>query len=377
MTYETAIVGTGPAPDDPGRDGFAMAYRHARGYRRLEECELVACADIVPEHAAAFAEHFSLPESAVYEGAEQLLAEHAPDVCSVCVPPKAHAEVVTTAAETEVLDAIHCEKPVATELRAAREMAACCERHGVQLTFNHQLRYAKPVRTAQQLLEDGVIGELERITFSADNLYDAGTHMFDVCGLLSGQRPAEWVLGQLDYREENVWFGEHNANQAIAQWQYEDGIYGLASVGAGADFLGARLRLEGTDGTIEIGGNGPPLRVGRDGQWTTVDTDGEGLYGPQKTRTGAALATLADTVPGLDSDRVRKPSLTDRAIAAIVDAIGTDLTPELGAENALQATELIFAAWESARRRGRVDLPLSIDDNPLASMVESGELAVR
>jgi hypothetical protein len=40
----------------------------------------------------------------------------------------------------------------------------------------------------------------------------------------------------------------------------------------------------------------------------------------------------------------------------------------------LQATELIFASWESARRRGRVDLPLEIEDNPLEDMVEAGQL---
>ena len=35
---------------------------------------------------------------------------------------------------------------------------------------------------------------------------------------------------------------------------------------------------------------------------------------------------------------------------------------------------MIFGAWESARRRGRVEFPLDIEDNPLEAMVESGEL---
>jgi predicted dehydrogenase len=249
-----------------------------------------------------------------------------------------------------------------------------CEHHDVQLTFNHQLRYGAPVRKAKSLLDGGTVGELERVAFSADNLYDAGTHLFDLCGLLTEQRPVEWVLGQLDYREENVWFGEHNANQAIAQWRYEDGVYGLASVGEGSDFLDARLRLTCTDGTIAIGGPGGALRVRRGGQWERVDTHGEGIYGPQKTRARAALASFADAIPGVSGDGIRTPSLTDRAIAAVIDALETDRTPELGAENALQATELIFAAWESARRRGRVELPLQIQDNPLEAMVRDGAL---
>jgi hypothetical protein len=64
----------------------------------------------------------------------------------------------------------------------------------------------------------------------------------------------------------------------------------------------------------------------------------------------------------------------ERALADVVDAIGTDRTPELAAERALRATEVIFASWESARRAGRVDLPLDIEDNPLVAMIEAGQL---
>jgi hypothetical protein len=46
----------------------------------------------------------------------------------------------------------------------------------------------------------------------------------------------------------------------------------------------------------------------------------------------------------------------------------------LSARRALNATEIIFAIYESSRRRGRVDLPLTISDNPLAAMVEAGHL---
>jgi hypothetical protein len=39
------------------------------------------------------------------------------------------------------------------------------------------------------------------------------------------------------------------------------------------------------------------------------------------------------------------------------------------------ATEIIFGAYESSRKRGRVDFPLGAGvGNPLKEMVESGEL---
>ncbi|MBN2450042.1 MAG: hypothetical protein JXR77_06615 [Lentisphaeria bacterium] len=52
-------------------------------------------------------------------------------------------------------------------------------------------------------------------------------------------------------------------------------------------------------------------------------------------------------------------------------------TSELCAANQIQAMEIVFGAYESSRRRGRVDLPLTIADNPVVSMLESGELKAR
>ena len=46
--------------------------------------------------------------------------------------------------------------------------------------------------------------------------------------------------------------------------------------------------------------------------------------------------------------------------------------PELGSQRALRATELIFATYESSRRRGRVTLPLEIEDSPLLTGLEQG-----
>ena len=59
----------------------------------------------------------------------------------------------------------------------------------------------------------------------------------------------------------------------------------------------------------------------------------------------------------------------------LVDALKTGREPELAARRALRATELIFATYESSRRRGRIDLPLTIEDSPFLSMVEAGTLA--
>jgi len=224
-------------------------------------------------------------------------------------------------------------------------------RHDAQLTFNHQRRFGKPFRKAKKLLDSGEIGDLERVSFAASNIYDYGSHSIDLCTYYNDEALAEWVIAGLDYREENLAFGAHNENQALVQWEYENGVHGLGATGTGTALVGAHNRIVGSEGVIEVGPRDvdATLRIRRAGQgdWEVIDTGEEGMHGP---------------------------GYIERAIRDALSALESGRESELRAKNALTATEIIFGAWESSRRRGRVDLPLGIEDNPLEAMVESGEL---
>lgn len=378
MVQRVAVIGTGPEPDDPGREGFAMGYQHGHAFERLDECDLVACADIVEENAYAFAETFGLDH--VFTDIDEMLTSIEPDLVSICVPPHVHADVVLTCINSGVVEGVHCEKPMAATWAECHDMVRNAEEANVQLTINHQRRFGTPFRRAKALLEDGAIGKLERIEIAEQNLYDAGTHLFDLCGYFTDQRQVEWVLAQIDYREENVWFGAHNENQAIAQWKYEDDVYGIASMGMGERFVDCYLRLRGDEGTLEIGvENGPNLRILTTSTqgWRTVGTDGETIHGPSDQGTvRSRLEAVTSKLLGINEERFRAKSLHERSLECVVRFLDSNEEPELSATNALQATELIFASWESARRRGRIDLPLEIDGNPLEEMVDDGDLLI-
>jgi hypothetical protein len=66
-----------PDPGDLDTDGYVMAYE------RLDDCDIVACADIVEESARAFA------ACHVYTAYHELLERANLDVVSVCTPPSA------------------------------------------------------------------------------------------------------------------------------------------------------------------------------------------------------------------------------------------------------------------------------------------------
>ncbi|WP_435320869.1 Gfo/Idh/MocA family protein [Haloarchaeobius sp. TZWSO28] len=344
-TYRVACIGTGPDPETPvWGESAAMAYRHAAGYRKLDNCDIVACADLVRENANAFAAEFDIDDEHVYEDYTEMLSSAQPDVVSICTPVPTHATIVVDCAESGVPDAIHCEKPMATTWNDCQRMARVCEDAGVQLTFNHQRRFDERWTEAKRLLDDGVIGDLRRIEMGGKNIFDYGSHLVDLCNYFTDGAAAEWILGGIDYRTEDVRYGAHNENHALAQWVYENGVSALAATGGGEGLVGCHHRLVGTDGEIEVlPEDGPALRVRRGDEWESKQVDG-----------GPAL---------------------HRAVEHVVTSLDEDVEPDLSSARALESTEIIYAVWESARCRGRVDLPLDIEDNPLEAMVDAGALS--
>jgi hypothetical protein len=88
------------------------------------------------------------------------------------------------------------------------------------------------------------------------------------------------------------------------------------------------------------------LRLFRDGAWT----DPERIVGvPVSQHTVASVQNLVDCLESGDE-------------------------PELSSHRALRATELIFATYESSRRRGRIPLPLDVDDSALLTMLADGTI---
>lgn len=342
MPVDVAIIGTGPHPDEStNADGYSMGYRHARSYANNDESRLTACCDLVPEHASSFATEFDLPERAVYSDHTAMLSETDPDVVSVCTPPGTHVDIVLDCARAGVAG-VHCEKPIASTFGDSRLLVQECDRRGVQLTFNLQNRTGDVAKTARSAIEDDVIGDVERVEARRSDLLQTGLHNVDLCNYLAGDPTPNWVMGQVDVSEENVWYTDmYSENQGVGIWSYENGASGIVITGDDSEsVLDAHVRALGTDGILELRmWNDTPLRV--------RDRNENGWR---------ALDAKADDAQ-------------DAAIDDVVAALTEGRQPALHANRALAATELVFGIWESARRGGRVDLPLTVDDNPLDSIV--------
>lgn len=349
-TLRVGVIGTGKKPVKPGPQGYGMAWQHAAAYRGIDQAEIVACADIVDENAKAFQEEFDV--ASTYTDYHEMLEKENLDIVHICTWPHLHEEMAVAAAEAGV-KGIFCEKPMADTWAGAKRMVRVAQEKGALIAFNHQRRYGAPFRKAKELLDAGEVGKLQRVEFGVGNLYDYGSHSVDLSNYFNDERSAKWVIAQIDYRQENLVFGAHNENQAYALWQYDNGVFGVASTGAGSALINAHNRIVGDEGFIEVGPFGenlPVLRVLRkgDSDWQAIDCGGEHCHGP---------------------------GYIDRAVADFIDCVLTGRECELSGENALKATEIIFACWESSRRRGRIDLPLMDEGNALKEMVDAGELS--
>ena len=315
---------------------------HARGYKASPDVEIVACSDPVENARDAFAEQFEVPNT--YESYEEMLEKESLDFVSVCTWIALHRDMVVAAANSGI-KAIHSEKPMAPTWGDAKALYQACVDNDVVITFCHQRRFGAQFIKAKQLANEGAIGELRRLEGSCSNLLDWGTHWFDMFLFYNNDEPVDWVIGQIDVAEERLVFGTQVETSGLSWFRWKNGVEGLLTTG-GVSLNGFANRLIGTQGIIDVGGGAPVrlLRAGAD-DWETPD--------------------LSDIPKGDD---------TVLSVLDLVDSVKTGREPELSGRKAIQGAELIFATYESSRRRAKITLPLTVDDSALLTMVANGEI---
>ena len=341
--FRVGIIGCGRPWKSPGASGFGMSNFHAHGYTTSPDATIVALADINLDNARAFqAAHGG---ERIYTDYHEMLAREQLDIVSICTWPHLHAPMVIAAAEAGV-KAIHCEKPMAPSYAEALQMVAICQANGAQLTFNHQRRFGAHFRMARDILRSGSIGQLQRLEGMCMNLFDWGTHWFDMFGFYNDEAAARWVIGQVDWRDGATIFGITVEGQGISLFSYENGVQGLLITGYGTERKMSN-RLVGSDGVIEVSLGTTSIRVrGKgDADWRDVQVTQEAQ---ENLSEGEGLGVLD-----------------------LIDALKTCREPELSGRRALRATELIFATYESARRGGRIELPLEALQSPFPGVAPS------
>ncbi len=334
-TLKAAIIGCGGR----GRE-------HAKGYEAAHNVQIAALADPVAESARALGQAHGVAADNQFLDYNEMLGSQKFDIVSICTWPAQHQEQVLAAIKAGAR-AIHCEKPMAPTWGESKVMNQAAQDANVQLTFCHQRRFNPQFVKARQLIQQGAIGKLQRLEGFCPNLFDWGTHWFDMFFFLNNEEPAAWVIGQADASRPQSVFGVPVEWAGVSFVSFSNNVDGLLLTGPKAWERGA-IRAIGTEGIIDIvksdGGDVRLLSSGASGGksgWQTVD--------------------LSD-VPHGDS--------TSLSVVDAIESLRNGSEPRLSSRKASAATELIFATYESSRRRERIELPLQIEDSPLISMLE-------
>lgn len=328
-------------------------WAHAEAYQACPGVSLVAVAEPEDAKAEKIAEKFA--PIRLYKDYRKMLRDESPDVVAVCTWPALHKKMVIDAVRSGAR-LINAEKPMATTYGDALAMHKACQDGGVVCTYSHQRRFNAEFVLAKSLLRRGEIGELRSLEGVCPNLYDWGTHWFDMMFFFNDQVPALTVMGQVDVAHDSQVFGAKLDTSGISFVKFQNGVNGLMKTTSDNFGAPASSQLDrggflviGSKGTMLVHASGCPLEI---------------------RRMGAAQSEK----PDLSRVSVLHP---DSTVAGIIDSVQSfrkKREPELSSRKALMATELIFATYESSRIRGRVTLPLRIKDNPLVSMMNAGEI---
>jgi predicted dehydrogenase len=140
-----AIVGTG-----------GMANYHARSFKDIKGCRIVAGVDVDKARAVEFGERHGVP--AAYGSVEELLAKCDFDAASVVTPDALHVPCALplVKAGKHVL----CEKPIAPTAPEAWRLVRAAEKAGVINMTNFSYRNCPVLHYARRLVEGGKLGRI-------------------------------------------------------------------------------------------------------------------------------------------------------------------------------------------------------------------------
>lgn len=151
--------------------GCGNIYRmHAHPLAHMEETQLAAVCDILPEKAEAAGRSYGCPAYADYK---EMLAKEGLDAVHICLPHYLHAPVAVYAME-QGADVV-TEKPMAIALADAQRMRDTAADTGRRLGVIFQNRYNPGSRLVREALQSGALGKILgmrcQVTWRRDQAY--------------------------------------------------------------------------------------------------------------------------------------------------------------------------------------------------------------
>ena len=320
----------------------AISHKHAQAYRNIG-FDLTVCTDINPEYGRKFAERHGCEFVPTYE---EVCRHPNVDYVDVCTFPDFRLEPLKICADAG--KHIQVQKPIATNLKTAREMVDIANRAGIKLNVVSQHRFDDSIQFLKRAIPAGRLGKILQAdayvkwyrtaayysrpikgsweTEGGGALINQAIHQVDMLLYLIGgvsELFGYWQLGALHKIES-----EDVVNAVL---RYANGATGVVQAST-AFWPGytERLEIHGTKGTAIVSGD--KLTV-----WDVENDSGESAPVERDVASGASDPMAISLVP------------FERQFREFGDAIRENRQPLTSGEDGYRALEFVTAVYDSCR----------------------------
>lgn len=138
----------------------SMGTVHYRGYKNIENTEVIAIAEIRPDMVQEKLEGDTV---SLYGSLEEMLEKEQLDIVDICTPTYMHTAMV----EKAIASGAHvfCEKPMAVTLEDAKKMVEAARKTDKFFMIGHVIRFYGAYRYLKSVAESGELGRPLHLSF--------------------------------------------------------------------------------------------------------------------------------------------------------------------------------------------------------------------
>ncbi len=337
-----------------------IASTHVEEFASIAECEIVACVDLVPGRAKAFAAKHGIEHD--FESLAAAIAWNGFDAAINATPDGAHK--ATTLALLAAGKHVFCEKPLAPSHADALAMTEAAEAAGVVNMVNLTYRNSPALQLARRMVEAGEIGELRHVeaayrqSWLVSKAWGDWRTMDQWLWRLSTGHGSTGVLGDVGIHILD--FASYGAADDIVSLQADLVTFPKADDDRIGDY-----RLDANDSvamTARLAGGALATIVATryaTGYTNDLSLSLHGTRGALKVETDGRASRLAACL-GKDVDKARWRKLETppvrRNARRFADALLSGVNGDPSFRRAADIQRLIDAAFDSAAAGGRVPI---------------------
>ncbi len=309
-----------------------MGKNHARIYHELEECELVAVADVNRKVGEELSQRFNCR---YYEDYKKMLESEDMDCVSIVVPTKMHEEVALYCIGKK--KHILLEKPITDNIKSAEKLIKNAKENNIKLMIGHIERFNPAVGKLKEIIDEGRLGKVismiaRRVGISPPQIKDANViidlavHDIDIMNFLTGA-----TVKKINAHAEKALLKDREDYAEILM-EYDNGASGFIQVNWITPIKVRNLVITGTKGYAELDYITQELKLYESIYEEKFDDFNEFIikFGTPKT---------------IDCHVEKKEPLKEE-LSSFIKSISEDKTPKTTGEDGLYALKIALDAME-------------------------------